>query len=130
MLSARTPETFGILGNLMARDQPSSSAWTREKFDWRPSHPILLADLEAGGIRPRIDQEGPPSPSGRRPRTNLDRADSGTHVSARSTVARGLLPPDGHPLLEGAQQSGRSSSSRSESRDAAVTMNFETASLS
>jgi hypothetical protein len=29
--------------------QPSSSAWTREKFDWRPSHPSLLADLEAGG---------------------------------------------------------------------------------
>jgi nucleoside-diphosphate-sugar epimerase len=42
-------ETFGILGNLFARDQPSSSAWTREKFDWRPSHPSLLADLEAGG---------------------------------------------------------------------------------
>jgi nucleoside-diphosphate-sugar epimerase len=42
-------ETFGILGNLMARDQPSSSAWTRETFDWRPSHPSLLADLEAGG---------------------------------------------------------------------------------
>jgi nucleoside-diphosphate-sugar epimerase len=42
-------ETFGILGNLFALDQPSSSAWTREKFDWRPSHPSLLADLQAGG---------------------------------------------------------------------------------
>jgi hypothetical protein len=42
-------ETFGILGNLFALDQPSSSAWTREMFDWRPSHPSLLADLEAGG---------------------------------------------------------------------------------
>jgi hypothetical protein len=42
-------ETFGILGNLFALDQPSSTAWTRERFDWRPSHPSLLADLEAGG---------------------------------------------------------------------------------
>ena len=42
-------ETFGMLRNLFARDQPSSSAWTREKFDWRPSHPSLLADLQAGG---------------------------------------------------------------------------------
>jgi nucleoside-diphosphate-sugar epimerase len=45
-------ETFGMLGNLFALDQPSSSAWTREKFDWRPSHPSLLADLEAGGYPP------------------------------------------------------------------------------
>ena len=41
-------ETFGFLGNVFALDQPSSSAWTREKFDWRPTHPSLLADLEAG----------------------------------------------------------------------------------
>ena len=43
-------EAFGVLGPLFALDQPSSSAWTREKFDWRPSHPSLLADLEAGGF--------------------------------------------------------------------------------
>jgi hypothetical protein len=44
-------ETFGILGNLFTLDQPSSSAWTREKFDWRPSHPSLLADLGPFKIR-------------------------------------------------------------------------------
>lgn len=41
-------EAFGYLGGIFALDQPSSSAWTREKFDWSPTHPTLLADLEAG----------------------------------------------------------------------------------
>jgi hypothetical protein len=41
-------ETFGFLGNVFALDQPSSSAWTRDRFEWRPTHPSLLADLEAG----------------------------------------------------------------------------------
>lgn len=41
-------ETFGFLGDVFALDQPASSAWTRERFDWRPTHPSLLADLEAG----------------------------------------------------------------------------------
>ncbi|RDG36284.1 SDR family oxidoreductase [Streptomyces corynorhini] len=43
------PESFGFLGHVFAYDQPSSSAITREKFGWRPTHPSLLEDLEAGG---------------------------------------------------------------------------------
>jgi hypothetical protein len=41
-------ESFGPLGPIFASDQPSSSAWTRERFGWEPSHPNLLEDLEAG----------------------------------------------------------------------------------
>jgi nucleoside-diphosphate-sugar epimerase len=41
-------ESFGFLGNVFGVDQPASSAWTRERFDWQPTHPSLLADLEAG----------------------------------------------------------------------------------
>jgi nucleoside-diphosphate-sugar epimerase len=41
-------DSFGHLGSVFALDQPSSSAWTRKAFDWSPSHPSLLADLEAG----------------------------------------------------------------------------------
>lgn len=42
-------ETYGVLGTIFAADQPSSSALTRERFDWQPSHPSLLDDLKAGG---------------------------------------------------------------------------------
>jgi nucleoside-diphosphate-sugar epimerase len=41
-------ESFGFLGNVFAVDQPSSSALTRKKFDWKPTHPSLLEDLAAG----------------------------------------------------------------------------------
>jgi nucleoside-diphosphate-sugar epimerase len=41
-------ETFGPLGLIFAMDQPASSAWTRETYGWEPTHPSLLADLEAG----------------------------------------------------------------------------------
>jgi nucleoside-diphosphate-sugar epimerase len=41
-------ETFGFLGNIFGVDQPASSALTREKFGWQPTHPSLLEDLEAG----------------------------------------------------------------------------------
>ncbi|MDQ1549204.1 MAG: hypothetical protein QOD27_862 [Microbacteriaceae bacterium] len=41
-------ETFGPLGQIFATDQPASSAWTRDTYGWRPTHPSLLADLEAG----------------------------------------------------------------------------------
>jgi len=41
-------ETFGALGTIFAIDQPATSAWTREAFGWQPTHPSLLADLEAG----------------------------------------------------------------------------------
>jgi nucleoside-diphosphate-sugar epimerase len=39
---------FGFLGTIFGVDQPSSSALTRETFGWQPTHPSLLADLEAG----------------------------------------------------------------------------------
>jgi nucleoside-diphosphate-sugar epimerase len=42
-------ETFGPLGTIFSIDQPASSDWTRATYDWQPSHPSLLADLEAGG---------------------------------------------------------------------------------
>jgi len=41
-------EQFGVLGGVFALDQPSSSALTRERFGWEPTHPSLLADLAAG----------------------------------------------------------------------------------
>lgn len=41
-------ETFGPLGEIFGVDQPASSAWTRDTFNWQPTHPSLLADLAAG----------------------------------------------------------------------------------
>ncbi|OBG56667.1 MULTISPECIES: SDR family oxidoreductase [unclassified Mycobacterium] len=41
-------EHFGPLGAVYALDQPASSELTRERFGWQPTHPSLLADLEAG----------------------------------------------------------------------------------
>jgi nucleoside-diphosphate-sugar epimerase len=41
-------ERFGFLGRAFAVDQPASSALTRERFGWRPTHPSLLEDLESG----------------------------------------------------------------------------------
>jgi nucleoside-diphosphate-sugar epimerase len=41
-------ERFGALGTIFAVDQPSSSALTRERFGWNPTHPSLLEDLETG----------------------------------------------------------------------------------
>lgn len=41
-------ETFGALGQLFAADQPASSAWTRETYGWRPIHPSIIEDLDAG----------------------------------------------------------------------------------
>jgi nucleoside-diphosphate-sugar epimerase len=43
-------ETYGPLGPVFVRDQPSSSAHTRTTLGWEPSHPSLLEDLER--IRP------------------------------------------------------------------------------
>lgn len=39
---------FGPLGTMFAIDQPSSSAFTRQRFGWEPTGPSLLADLETG----------------------------------------------------------------------------------
>jgi nucleoside-diphosphate-sugar epimerase len=42
------PESFGLIGRVFALDMPSSSALTRERFGWEPTHPSLIADLVAG----------------------------------------------------------------------------------
>jgi nucleoside-diphosphate-sugar epimerase len=39
---------FGWLAYFFAIDQPASSALTRERMDWHPTHPGLIEDLEAG----------------------------------------------------------------------------------
>ena len=39
---------FGFLGMVLARDQPASSALTRELTGWQPTHSGLIADLEHG----------------------------------------------------------------------------------
>ena len=39
---------FGFLAHLLALDSPASSAVTRELLGWQPTHPGLIADLEAG----------------------------------------------------------------------------------
>lgn len=41
-------EHFGVLGRLFAIDQPASSALTRKRFSWEPTHPRLLDVLQAG----------------------------------------------------------------------------------
>jgi hypothetical protein len=46
-------QDFGFLGAVFAADQPSSSALTRRRFDWRPQHPSLLEDLATGVFVPR-----------------------------------------------------------------------------
>ena len=39
--------TYGALGAIFAIDQPASSAITREKLGWQPTHLSLLEDLES-----------------------------------------------------------------------------------
>jgi nucleoside-diphosphate-sugar epimerase len=39
---------FGFLGMFFARDVPASSELTRARYDWQPTHPGLLDDLDAG----------------------------------------------------------------------------------
>jgi hypothetical protein len=46
--AAAPAENFGFLGSVFGVDQPASSALTRERFGWQPTHPSLLQDLEAG----------------------------------------------------------------------------------
>ncbi|HEY0189408.1 MAG TPA: SDR family NAD(P)-dependent oxidoreductase [Cellulomonas sp.] len=41
-------ESYGFLGTVFVVDQPSSSARTRERFGWDPTHPSLLDDLAHG----------------------------------------------------------------------------------
>jgi len=41
-------EHFGWIGRFFSMDIPASSAITRERLGWMPSHPTLLEDLESG----------------------------------------------------------------------------------
>jgi nucleoside-diphosphate-sugar epimerase len=39
---------FGFLGALVSADNPTSSALTRQRLGWQPTHPGLIADLDNG----------------------------------------------------------------------------------
>ena len=41
-------EDFGFMGQILAIDQPASSALTRELLGWRPTRPGLIEDMELG----------------------------------------------------------------------------------
>jgi nucleoside-diphosphate-sugar epimerase len=41
-------EHFGWIGGFFAWDAPASSALTQHRLGWKPTHPGLIADLEAG----------------------------------------------------------------------------------
>ncbi|WAJ45818.1 SDR family oxidoreductase [Mycobacterium sp. Aquia_216] len=47
-VESASAEMFGPLGTIFAVDQPASSALTRQRFGWQPTHPTLLEDLETG----------------------------------------------------------------------------------
>jgi nucleoside-diphosphate-sugar epimerase len=42
------PAHFGWMARFFALDQPATSALTRERLGWKPLHPGLVEDLEAG----------------------------------------------------------------------------------
>jgi nucleoside-diphosphate-sugar epimerase len=48
---------FGWIGRFFAIDQPASSALTRERMGWNPTHPGLIEDLEAGHYFERPSSE-------------------------------------------------------------------------
>jgi hypothetical protein len=41
-------DDFGFLGQILAIDQPASSAQTRDLLGWRPVQPGLIDDLDKG----------------------------------------------------------------------------------
>lgn len=41
-------EHFGWFAHMAAIDCPSSSQWTQERLNWKPTHATLLADIENG----------------------------------------------------------------------------------
>ena len=45
---------FGFLAGFFGMDAPASSLLTRELLGWAPSHPGLLADLDAGRYTPAV----------------------------------------------------------------------------
>jgi nucleoside-diphosphate-sugar epimerase len=44
----RAAEHFGWIGAFFALDAPASSALTQQRLGWKPTHPGLVEDLEAG----------------------------------------------------------------------------------
>ena len=46
--AAEAAEHFGWIGGFFGLDMIASSDLTRELLGWEPTHPGLLADLEAG----------------------------------------------------------------------------------
>jgi len=46
--ASRPAEDFGWLGQILAVDQPASSALTRELLQWRPVQPGLIEDMDKG----------------------------------------------------------------------------------
>jgi nucleoside-diphosphate-sugar epimerase len=47
-VASMPPDQLGFLGMVMAHDQPASSAQTQASLGWRPVHPGLITDMEAG----------------------------------------------------------------------------------
>ncbi|MFI5915187.1 SDR family oxidoreductase [Dactylosporangium sp. NPDC051541] len=39
---------FGWIGMFFGLDMPASSEYTQQQYDWKPTHPTLLEDLDAG----------------------------------------------------------------------------------
>jgi hypothetical protein len=39
---------FGFLSAIASIDNPTSSALTQERLGWRPTHPMLIVDIEQG----------------------------------------------------------------------------------
>ncbi|MFD6190358.1 SDR family oxidoreductase [Streptomyces sp. NPDC060275] len=48
LTAAEASGHFGLLAPLVSLDNPTSSALTRERFGWAPTHPGLIADIEDG----------------------------------------------------------------------------------
>lgn len=42
------PQHFSFLAPLVTLDSPTSNALTRERFNWEPTHPTLIADIADG----------------------------------------------------------------------------------
>jgi hypothetical protein len=51
----QAPAHFGYLARFVAHDNPTSSALTRSRFGWVPSHRGLLDDIAEGGYL-RVDE--------------------------------------------------------------------------
>ena len=46
--AAQAADHFGWIGGFFAMDAEASNTLTRERTGWNPTHPGLLADIEAG----------------------------------------------------------------------------------